>query len=89
MSDDDFVDEEQRAAADAEQELARDRGDNWFVRELGEGWVAGGDGIYYPPSAVQQASLDEALRDAIPSEPQHEPEHETSERAGRRRFWRR
>jgi hypothetical protein len=89
MSDEDFVDEEQTAAADTEQELARDNGDNWFVRELGDGWVAAGDGIYYPPSAARQASLDEALRDAIPTEPQSESEHDAGERVGRRRFWRR
>ena len=39
-------------AVDADQELARQYRDDWFTRQLGEGWVAGGDGIYYPPGAA-------------------------------------
>jgi hypothetical protein len=32
----------------------------WFARQLGDGWVSAGDGVFYPPT-TQRASAEPAL----------------------------
>lgn len=89
--------QDERAAVDADQELARQYRDDWFTRQLGEGWVAAGDGIYYPPGAAppraevdRAEALDEALQSSLPREtPVGEPAEEPDDHPRKGRWLRR
>ena len=84
------------AAVEADQELARQYRDDWFTRQLGEGWVAAGDGIYYPPGAAPPRpqvepveALDDALRSSLPREARGEAAEEQADHPRRGRWLRR